>query len=277
MQQDDWHEWRLKGLGASDAPVVMQVSPWKTRYQLYEEKAGLTTEDASNWATKRGNELEPKARAHYELLHGREMPVAFVQHKTLPFIRASLDGYNEAEHVVLEIKCPGKDDHALAVAGSVPEKYWPQIQHQLLASGANCVHYYSFDGEAGALVVVEPDYDYIAKLVQELTSFWDLVTTKTPPELSDRDFKQVKDATIKERIELWKAAKETATVAATLESNIREQILGALESHPRWRCDDVRISKVSRIGAVDYGKIPELAGVDLNQYRKKGSQYWTIK
>lgn len=278
MEVLDWKAWRLAGLGASDAPVVMGVSPWRTRLELWEEKTGAAVPDQGNWATRRGHDLEPKARANYELSHGTAMPVTFVQHKEFAFIRASLDGYNEAENICLEIKCPGKDDHATALAGKVPEKYYPQLQHQLLASGAKCVHYYSFDGkDSFALVVVEPNEIYIEELLMQLTLFWGLVISHTPPELSDRDFKQVKDATIKEQIELWKAAKEAANAAATLEGNIRETILSALESHSRWRCDDVRITRSSRIGAVDYGKIPELAGVDLNQYRKKPTVYWSMK
>ncbi len=35
--------------------------------------------------------------------------------------------------------------------------------------------------------------------------------------------------------------------------------------------------EVSRIGAVDYGKIPELKGVDLDQYRKASTTTTTIK
>src|SRR5690606_20516910 len=33
------------------------------------------------------------------------------------------------------------------------------------------------------------------------------------------------------------------------------------------------LTLVDRVGAVDYSKVPELEGVDLNQYRKKGSSF----
>ncbi len=34
----EWHAFRRKRIGASDAPVIMGISPWKTPYQLWIEK-----------------------------------------------------------------------------------------------------------------------------------------------------------------------------------------------------------------------------------------------
>jgi len=275
---ENWHEWRGQGLGASDAPVVMGVSPWKTRFQLYEEKAGLVALDKTgNWATKRGNELEPKARADYEFRNNLVMPVAFVQHKDHPFIRASLDGFNEEESIVLEIKCPGKEDHQTAYDGKVPEKYWPQVQHQLLASGARELHYYSFDGERGVIVVVRPDKEYCELLLLELTKFWTLVRLRTPPDMVDKDFKDIKDPALIAAIKSWQTAKESLVLCVAAESLAKDLITKSLEDHPRWRCGDVKITKTKRIGNVDYSKIPELSGVDLNKYRKTPSEFWVIK
>jgi hypothetical protein len=33
---------------------------------------------------------------------------------------------------------------------------------------------------------------------------------------------------------------------------------------------------VERKGAVDYAKIPALQGLDLEQYRKAGGEYWRL-
>ena len=32
----EWHAWRMQGLGSSDAPVIMQESPWRTPKQIWE-------------------------------------------------------------------------------------------------------------------------------------------------------------------------------------------------------------------------------------------------
>ena len=191
MDQPAWKKWRQQGLGASDAPIVMGVSPWTTRYQLWCDKTGrVTKDDGDNWATERGNRLEPMARADYELRFGREMPVVLAEHRDYPFLRASLDGFGEG--IVLEIKCPGEADHKLAMSGSVPSKYYPQLQHQLLVTGARCAHYYSFDGQRTALVEVAPDHSYMEILLGELIAFWELVQTEQPPEKTDGDYKPLR-------------------------------------------------------------------------------------
>src|SRR5690606_5098444 len=121
--------------------------------------------DQTNWATQRGTDLEPKARALYELEHELDMYATLVEHDTYPFLRASLDGFNEQARTVLEIKCPGKEDHEKAVKGEVPEKYFPQLQHQLLVANAVEAHYWSYDGNGStALVTVKPNKEYQAKL-----------------------------------------------------------------------------------------------------------------
>lgn len=276
----DWKKWRSEGIGASDAPIILGVSPWKTRYQLWEEKSGLVTRDISNWATERGNELEPKARANYELTTGLDMPVAFVEHKDLPFIRASLDGWNPDANVVLEIKCPGAEDHAKAVSGQIPAKYIPQVQHQLFVTGAKRVDYYSFDGDQSfALVQVFPDVPYIKAMVAELVKFWGQVKTGTPPEFSDKDVVEVKDGDVLRLAEAWSVAKGLAEDAAADLEKARQALIAGLgtDPHPKVLVGSVTLTRSTRVGAVDYKKVPALEGVDLDQYRGKASTSWTIK
>jgi len=280
MEQNtnEWLEHRRQGLGASDAPAVLGVSPWTTPYELWEEKARINVKDKSNWATKNGHNLEPKARLDYELNFNIDMPAALVVHKDYPFIRASLDGWNQEKNIVLEIKCPGQEDHKTALDGRVPEKYYPQLQHQLLVTGASELHYYSFHSDVGVLVRVFPDNNYITTtLFPALVQFWDLVQTKTPPPLTDRDWKNIRSKELKDRINTWKNVKASADSFALEEKRLRESILSELEDHPRWRCDDIDISMSFRSGSVDYAKIPELKNIDLEKYRKKGSTVWTMR
>ena len=187
MERNEWHEWRAKGLGASDAPIVLGVSPWKTRHELWLEKTGQVGKDyKSNWAIDRGNRLEPLARAHYELMVGFDAPPCIVEHRDHPFIRASLDGYSPSHKRVLEIKCPGKKDHDNALLGKVPKKYYPQLQHQLYVTGAKSCDYFSFDGHNGVIVSVPVDKPFIVALVYHLIEFWDcVINNKAPSEKID--------------------------------------------------------------------------------------------
>lgn len=278
----NWHEWRKLGLGASDAPIVMGVSPWKTPHQLWEEKTGRVTREQGNWATNRGNEMEPRARARLELELGIEFPPTLAEHSKFPEMRASLDGWNEEQKIVLEIKCPGKEDHELAASNKIPEKYYPQIQHQLFVTGGSKAYYYSYSEDDqkvgyGHLVEVLPDKEYIVDLLTKMLKFWKHVKDDTEPDLSDRDYKPIRDAALAEDLKAWHETKTNLTV---LEKRLDVLAAKVLE-HPsvkgnRVRCGNFKISVTTRKGNIQYNKIPDLKSIDLEQYRGKSSSYQTI-
>lgn len=270
-----WIEWRNKGVGSSDAPAIMGVSPWKTRLQLWEEKTGKKKPEATNYAQQKGVNMEDEARAHYELTHDRDMPADCVEHKEHPFLRASLDGYNRAENLVLEIKCPGAEDHATAVAGKVPEKYWPQVQHMLMITGGE-LDYFSYHKEKGATVRVKPDLSYIPKLFIAELEFWEMVQKKEAPPMSKDDVLEVTDP---QMISLVSAYATRKALLDSLESELTtlKTAIRAKMQHPKMSCGTIRISEIERKGSVEYTKVPQLEGVDLEPYRKPSIKVFEIR
>lgn len=93
---------RDKYIGGSDIPIIMGISPFKTRFDLLLEKAGLKEDTfEGNEYTEYGNIMEPKIREHLNLTAGTGFE--FKEYKKVNGdIRCHLDGYNE--HEVLEIK-----------------------------------------------------------------------------------------------------------------------------------------------------------------------------
>lgn len=189
----DWREWRDKGLGASDAPVVMGKSPWTSRFMLWAYKTGLLIREEPNGfqaaAMQRGHDLEPKAREMYEAVTGDKFPATSFEHPDFPFLRASLDGYCMPLNKNLEIKCPGKIDHEIAMSGKVPAKYMPQLQMQMLVSNAGLTDYVSWDGKSKELAIVSvvPDTDMQGRILIAMCNFWNWVETKTPPPVSSKE------------------------------------------------------------------------------------------
>ncbi len=115
----EWREWRGRGLGASDAAAIMGVSPYCTTFELWLAMTGIRAREPFNEyaivAMKRGVELEPKARALFEQKMGKKFPAESAEHDEYDFIRASFDGYCQELNALVEIKCPGKVDHATAL------------------------------------------------------------------------------------------------------------------------------------------------------------------
>lgn len=187
MTHEEWLEWRRQGVGASDAPAIMGVSPWSTPYQTWRNKI-MPRKSQDSSSMKRGRDLEPRARAEFEMKIGSFVYPTNVENEELPWLRASLDGLCKENRIMVEIKCPNRADHALALEGLVPEKYWPQCQHQLLVTGLPSMFYWSFDGSNGSLVKVDRDNDYLENmLLPELKRFWFCVASCVSPPLTTSD------------------------------------------------------------------------------------------
>ena len=91
---------REKYIGGSDIPIIMGISPFKTRFDLLLEKAGLKDNDfTGNEYTEYGNVLEPKIRDYINATYDKE----FIEGKHYNGdIRIHTDG--EDKDCILEIK-----------------------------------------------------------------------------------------------------------------------------------------------------------------------------
>lgn len=94
--------WRY--IGGSDIPIIMDLSPFKSREELLREKAmELDSDFEGNAYTDYGHEMEPKIRAHINQAYGYHF--AEYREITEDDCRIHLDGFQqEPEPIVLEVK-----------------------------------------------------------------------------------------------------------------------------------------------------------------------------
>ena len=267
----EWHAHRANYRNASETAAVMGDSPWQTPYQLWSLRTGRARQVVTP-AMARGTALEPQARLAYEALTGQVMqPLVLVEGD----YSASLDGLTFDRRLVVEIKCPVKgQDSTLwkAVAsGEVPEHYGWQIEHQLMVSGAALAHLYVFDGSDGLLLEVEPQPERWPAIQQAWDAFMRFIETDTPPELTERDKVIRKDATWLAAAEVYLDLKRQAELLTALVDEAKEKLVG-LASHPSESGAGVTVTRFWKQGSVDYKKVPELKGVDLNLYRGAGRE-----
>lgn len=175
-----WLKLRKSHITATDANVIMGVSPWKTLMELYNEKISDEPPEEPNERMKRGIGLEPTARNIFILETG-----IYVEPKVYKkdWALASLDGISEDEKVIVEIKCPGQKDHSIAMDGKIPDHYYPQIQHQIYVTGVDMAYYFSFDGSESVLVEVERNEPYIQEMIKKEEAFYQCLINKIPPQL----------------------------------------------------------------------------------------------
>jgi len=291
MDQQAWLEWRRSGIGSSDAPIIMGVSPWRTPLELWEEKVFGYKEMKENPAMTRGKELEEVARRDFELLMDISLFPSNIVHEEHEWIRASLDGIDIDGKVMVEIKWPNREDHELAKNGNVPEKYTPQVQHQLFVKNLDGMFYYSCHGSDRQVVEVERNEDYIKEMMERHISFWDRVVKKTPPELTDRDHICFEgDARWIQLASEWKESKHELEKLTSLVEEFRKEMIEYSQSRNAKGCG-VKMSKSICPGAVDHKRALDdyeekikalypnidLPPLDLELYRKEPFTRWSIR
>ncbi len=267
----EWLAYRLAKRNASESAAVLGLSPWMTPYQLWLIKTGRHQAVATA-AMQRGTDLEPLARRVYEEQTGLVMQPLVLEAEAYS---ASLDGMTLEGDLVLEIKCPVRGARSelwqSVAAGEIPEHYGVQIQHQLMVSGAQTAHLWVFDGERGLLHSMERDETLMERIQAAWDGFQRYLDDDTPPALSEADTVVRTDSAWAEAARAYALVKREAdAVAERLEA--ARQALVALAQHPREQGAGVAVTRFWKQGNVDYKKVPQLKGVDLDTYRGKAKQ-----
>lgn len=182
----EWVAWRAGGIGASDAACVMNLSPYRSRADVFKDKLGRSpVVDKESYAMRRGHRYEPQARFAYEQLNDCVAAVLCGECGDAPYLRCSFDGWCTSRldpglpPWLIEIKAPKWQDHDSALAGHVPRHYWVQCQHALFVSGLGRCDYVSInDGKRFAerdhlaVVPVAPDAEFLAEYLDAAEAFW---------------------------------------------------------------------------------------------------------
>ncbi|MBK6357121.1 MAG: YqaJ viral recombinase family protein [Betaproteobacteria bacterium] len=265
----EWHEHRAKYRNASETAIVMGESPWQTPFQLWELRTGRR-QQAVNAAMARGTALEPQARSAYEALTGHVMqPLVLVEGD----YSASLDGLTFEGDLLVEIKCPYKGRDSMlwkqVATGEIPAHYRWQLEHQFMVSKATKGHLYVFDGAEGLLLEVTPCPERWQAIHEAWNGFMRCIETDTPPALTDRDKVIRRDAAWQAAAEAYVQLKAEVELLAGRLDAAKEVLLGLAE-HPSESGFGISVTRFWKAGSVDYKRVPELAGVDLENYRQKG-------
>lgn len=267
----EWHAHRRALRNASESPAVMGISPWMTPYQLWLIKTGRAQPETTA-AMQHGTAMEPVARAAYEQHTGHIMQPLVVQDG--PY-SASLDGITLDGGLIVEVKCPVRGRQSQlwreVEAGQVPGHYAAQVQHQLMVSGAAAAHLWVFDGTEGLLLLV-PRHEATMAAVRE---GWDLfqpyLDEDRPPPLGEGDTVQRTDDTWLLAAKAYSEAKQAAQASEEALERARDALV-ALARHPREQGAGVAVTRYWKAGSIDYKKVVELKGVDLEHYRGKARE-----
>jgi putative phage-type endonuclease len=188
VTRDQWLEARRKGIGGSDAAAALGLSPWKSPYALWAEKAEGWVDDRETEAMEAGLALEhaigewwsgrvgiPVTRDR-RMLRSRQWPWMVVN---LDFI-ALLD-----EPGPLEVKNVGLRMSDEWIDGEkAPDHYRAQVIHAQAVTGLGTGFLSALvGGQSLRTITVERDEQAILNLAEAERQFWQLVQRHTPPEV----------------------------------------------------------------------------------------------
>ena len=185
MNEAKWLEERRKGIGGSDVAAILGLSPWKTPFQMYQEKRNEVVPFSGNDAMEWGQRMEPTIRQWYSDETGRavRVPEGIIYHNKYPFMLASLDGFTDDKRVV-EIKT-ARSGQKWGEPGTneIPEYYMTQVQHYLIVTGFEvCDVPVSIAGGSPVLYEVPADAELHEMMIDAEAEFWRRVVDGNPPE-----------------------------------------------------------------------------------------------
>lgn len=188
---------RRNSIGGSDLGIILGLSNFKTRFELYCEKKGIIeppkeidweldpyTPNPKHW----GHQIEVVIRKAFRKLHKVkvETPKEAIAHPDYPFLRGHLDGYIPKWKAVFEAKT--SNSHMKKYWGepgtdTIPPAYLIQVAFYCAITDSDC-------GYIAVLIGGNEyrEFKYIRDkelekiIIQAACEFWDTLQKNQPPE-----------------------------------------------------------------------------------------------
>lgn len=276
QKSKEWHEYRKSRVMASEIPSIMGVKgAYKTRQQALSEKLNGQKE-ISPYLMKifeDGNQWEEVVRNHL-FEQGQVFIPCVVECVENKMMAASLDGLSEDELTILEVKSTSKQEIIDQVKrGEIPPVYYHQIQFQLFCSGLQeCLLVVVKDGEmVKTIIKTQSPLEHAIAYAMAEDFLEDMKIGKDEKHLVIPEWEELANLKLAENL-MTNRLKEIKDKV----SELSEKILKDFDA-THLEGKGIRIQKVERVGNVEYARIPELHGVNLDLYRKKASQYIKVE
>ncbi len=203
LSEEEWLEWRRKGIGGSDAAAILGISPFATARDLYYDKLKILPyeDNDDGWVQKEiGHLLEDLVAQIFQKKTGFKIYQIkkMFRHPKYPFMIADIDYFvtlPNGESAILEIKTTNynaRDNWFRDGKEIVPVYYEVQGRHYMSVMNIDRVFYCCLYGNNFDEVIireVKRDYDYEEELISIEEYFWNeyVLAHKEPPYTEDGD------------------------------------------------------------------------------------------
>lgn len=296
----EWHAWRKAGITATEAAVILGLSPYQTPWRLWSEKTGkaLPPKLDDNPFVRFGLENEIVARQLFEVAHDEVVLPACGECDDDPLFRASFDGLT-ADNEPVEFKCPGtrtlEEVRTLREESAAYKLYYVQVQHQLLVSGAKAGWLVFLDSTSNSLIEfrIQRDEALLTRILAAGREFWEkyVVPKKEPPKDPARDiFVPKGDEETARWIRLATDFRNAAVQAADLQkqlnelknvcTNCKEELAAMMGDYRYADFGGVTLTKRVTKGTLDSRKLlatGKLSQAEIDACRSTPSESWLIR
>lgn len=187
MSREEWLRTRKKGIGGSDASVVLGFNPWKSPFELYIEKTSDDIRELDSEAVYWGTVLEDVIAEEFTRRTGkkvRRQNKVFI-HPEYDFMIANIDRDVVGEKALLECKTTSAFNADAWEGEHIPPAYICQLQHYMAVLGYEKAYIaVLIGGQKFIWKELKRDDEFIELMIQEEKNFWENHVLKgVPPEI----------------------------------------------------------------------------------------------
>lgn len=283
QRSEEWFKARHHKLTGSEVGAALGMNPWKTPEDLIRQMVrayhGAEREFKGNPATEYGKLHEPLAVMDYTAKTGNMVDeCGFFAHPEHEWLGASPDGLIDDDGLS-EVKCPFGQRNKMPPEFKTAEEqphYFAQMQTEMACTGRSWCDFYQWSKTGDSVERVTFDPEWWAQHLPAMKAFynWYLSEIDNPAHLEPL-LKEVNTLGAKSLLDEYDQISATIDDAAARKKEIMAELI-ALSKERNAVIHGRKLTKVDRKGSVQYAKIPELKGLDLDPYRGKSSEYWKL-
>ena len=280
--REQWLAMRRKGVGASDAPVILGLSHFKDPYTLWCEKTGQMDDPEQTFPMWWGIATEQAVADRYVLETGNQVhdpgDYAVMHSEEHPFLFCTPDRIGRDElgrPMPVELKCVTAYSAAEWRDSNAPLMYQAQLQFQMYVMGAVRGDLAAVIGNTEMVVVpYERNERFIATMIPKLIDFWQRIIGFDAPPIGTHAGVQTwaalhPDDNGKEvslgpdsiaAFHAWKKAKETEKAAKADVERYADQL--------RLAIGDASYGRVGQAGRLSYKRVQSAGSIKVELTRE---------
>lgn len=263
MTRTEWLMERTKGIGGSDAGVILGLNKYRTAFELWLEKTGqVIPQEIDSEAIYWGNQMEDVVAKEFEKRADKKVRRSnfMYSHPKYPFIRANVDRLVVGESAVLECKTASAYLAKEWEGDEIPATYLAQVQHYLGVTGKKKGYIaVLIGGNRFVWKEIERDDELINMIFEAEKDFWENhVLTGVPPamdgssaaeqylkekyERAEKDKEIVLPSEFKDYLEQYEKIKEDEKLLKKAKTEIENKIKAELKDAEKGLVDSFLVT-----------------------------------